>query len=68
MAISAIQADMEAGRYGDAKDKIDAFAQTWQRFSSGSDAGRGAGIGDIMVTFSTMAAQTNAPSDAPLNP
>jgi hypothetical protein len=54
MAIREIQEDIQAGRYDLAKAKLDAFQKTWQRFSSGPDSRTGAGIGDIMTTFSTI--------------
>jgi hypothetical protein len=67
MAISDIQGDMNAGRYDIAKEKIDAFMTTWQRFSSGPDSCRGAGIGDIMVTFSKILGHTNVEPDGTAN-
>lgn len=54
MALSEIQADMNAGRYALAKGKIDVLMVTWQRFDSGPDSFRGSGIGDIMVAFSKL--------------
>ncbi len=54
MALGEIQADMNAGRYELAKAKIDTLMDTWQRFDSGPDSFRGAGIGDIMVAFSKL--------------
>lgn len=62
MALSEIQADMNARRYSLAKAKIDAFVNTWKRFESGPDSCRGSGIGDIMVTFSKI--DTNSSSIA----
>ncbi|HXR05459.1 MAG TPA: hypothetical protein VN836_12200 [Verrucomicrobiae bacterium] len=54
MALNDIQADMNAKRYEIAKEKIDVFLKTWQRFSSGPDSCSGAGISDVVVTFSKM--------------
>jgi hypothetical protein len=54
MALSDIQADIDARRYSVAKAKIDALVTTWQRFSAGPDSCSGQGIGDIMVTFSRI--------------
>lgn len=54
MALSEIQADMDAGRYNLAKRKIDILMVTWLRFDSGPDSFRGSGIGDIMVAFSKL--------------
>ena len=59
MAIGDIQQDMHAGRYDLARAKVDAFMRIWQRFSSGTDSCHGAGIGDIMVTFSKIQDDTN---------
>jgi len=56
MALHEIQEDMEAKRIDLAKAKLEAFRKTWQRFSSGPDSCSGAGIGDIMVIFSTVRA------------
>lgn len=67
MALGEIQEDMHAGRYNVAKEKIDVFVTTWQRFSSGPDSFRGEGIGDIMVAFSGIPSFTNGvPSGAEL--
>jgi hypothetical protein len=63
MALREIQSDMNAGRYETAKAKIDAFADTWQRFNSGPDSCSGLGIGDIMVRFSNL--DTNNAAAAP---
>jgi hypothetical protein len=60
MALSDIQADMNAGRYALAKAKMDAFATTWQRFESGPYAYSGPGIGDIMVVFSKLDANSSS--------
>ena len=65
MALSDIQADLNAGRCETAKKKIDALLGTWQRFSSGPDSCRGAGIGDIMVTFSKIAGDANVEPSGP---
>ena len=54
MALREIQSDMNAGRYESAKAKINAFADTWQRFNSGPDSCSGLGIGDLMVTLSKL--------------
>jgi hypothetical protein len=59
-AIRDIQTDMDSKRYDTAKEKIDAFLKTWQRFSSGPDSCSGAGISDIMVTFSKLPGSINA--------
>jgi len=67
MAIRDIQADMNAGRFEVAKEKVDALAQTWQRFSSGPDSCSGAGIGDVMVTFSKIPDRTNVEPNGPAN-
>jgi len=63
MALREIQSDMNAGRYESAKAKINAFADTWQRFNSGPDSCSGLGIGDILVTFSKL--DTNGTAAAP---
>jgi hypothetical protein len=65
MAISDIQADLNAGRYDMAKKKVDALLSTWQRFSSEPNSCRGAGIGDIMVTFSKIAGDANVGPGGP---
>jgi|ERR1041385_9465307 hypothetical protein len=65
MAIEAIQSDLRAGQYDRAKAKIDAMAQTWQRFNSGPDSFRGTGIGDIMVTFSRLEITNGAAGSEP---
>jgi hypothetical protein len=54
MALSEIQADMNAGRYELAKAKIDVLMDTWQRFDSEPPSFRGPAIGDIMVAFSKL--------------
>ena len=54
MALREIQGDMKAGRYESAKAKINAFADTWQRFNSSPDSCSGLGIGGIMETFSKL--------------
>jgi hypothetical protein len=54
MALGEVQSDMDAGRYENAKAKINALADTWQRFNSGPDSCSGLGVGDIMVTFSKL--------------
>jgi hypothetical protein len=54
MALNEIQTDMNAGRYALAKAKLDVLTDTWQRFNLGPDSFRGAGIGDIMVSFSKL--------------
>ena len=51
MAISEIQTDMNEGRFGLAKAKLQALADTWQRFDRGPDSFRGRGIGDVMVAL-----------------
>ena len=53
-ALLQIQADLRAGHCEAAKDKVDAFVTTWQRFDSGGDSCAGLGIGDILVTFSKL--------------
>ncbi len=53
-AIRDIQADIDAKRYDVAKEKVDAFLKTWQRFSAGPDSCSGVGISDVMVAFSKM--------------
>ena len=63
MALREIQSDMNAGRYESAKAKINAFADTWQRFNSGPDSCSGLGIGDILVTLSKL--DTNYTAAAP---
>lgn len=67
MALRDVQADMNAGRYDIANEKIDALTATWLRFSSGPDSCRGAGIGDIMVTFSKLPSHTSVERDGPAN-
>jgi hypothetical protein len=67
MAIRDIQAEMSAGRFEIAREKVDALAQTWQKFSSGPDSCSGAGIGDIMVTFSKIPDSTNVEPDGAAN-
>ena len=53
MAISEIQSDMNEGRFGLAKAKLQAFSDTWQRFDHGPDSFSGRGIGDVMVALGT---------------
>jgi hypothetical protein len=65
MALRDVQANMNAGPYDIAKEKIDALTATWLRFSSGPDSCRGAGIGDIMVTFSKLPSHTSVEPDGP---
>ena len=60
MALSEIQADMNARRYDVAKAKIEVLISTWQRFDSGPDSFGGSGIGDVMVAFSKL--DTNSTS------
>ena len=70
MALRDIQAEMKAGRHEPAMAKVDAFVETWRRFSSGPDSCSGAGIGDIMVVFSkipSITQQTNLEPDGAAN-
>ena len=67
MALRDVQADMNAGRYDIAKEKIDALTAAWLRFSSGPDSCRGAGIGDILVTFSKLPVHTSVEPDGAAN-
>jgi len=60
MALSDMQADMNAKRYELAKEKVDVLLKSWQRFSSGPDSCSGAGISDIVVTFRQMPGGINA--------
>jgi hypothetical protein len=64
-ALHEIQADMNAKRYDIAKEKIDALMESWQRFSSGPDSCSGAGISDIVATFSKMPGGINATNVEP---
>ena len=66
MAISEIQADMNAGRFDLAKAKLQAFADTWQRFDRGPDSFGGLGIGDVMVSLG--AAEKSQPQVADQGP
>ena len=61
MALSDIQADMNAGHYTLAKAKLDVLMATWQRFDVGPTSFKGTGIGDIMMTFSKLDANNPAP-------
>jgi hypothetical protein len=54
MAITEIQKDLDEGRTDLAKKKLQVFMDTWQRFDKGPDSCSGLGIGDIMVSFSTI--------------
>jgi len=54
MAISEIQTDMNEGRFGMAKAKLQALADTWQRFDRGPDSFSGRGIGDVMVSLGAV--------------
>jgi hypothetical protein len=54
MALTDIQADMNAKRYEIAGRKVDVFLKTWKKFSSGPDSCSGTGIGEIIPMFSEM--------------
>jgi hypothetical protein len=66
MALGEIQADMHAGRFEVAQAKIDAFMETWERFSSGPDSFRGPGIGDIMGTLSKFDTNNGNTTNKPI--
>jgi hypothetical protein len=66
-AIREIQTDMNAKRYDVAKEKIDAFMNSWQKFSSGPDSCSGAGISDIPITFSRISGDINTTNVVPDN-
>jgi hypothetical protein len=68
MALKEIQSDMNAGRVESARAKINAFADTWQRFNSGPDSCSGLGIGDILVTFSKLDTNYTATIPEPAGP
>lgn len=65
MALTEIQADMNAGHYDVAKVKIDVLVSVWQRFDSGPDSFSGPGIGNIMVEFSKHETNSNSTFQKP---
>ena len=69
MALTEIQADMQAGHYEAAKGKIDILTNTWQRFDSERDSFKGPGIGDVMVAFSKLDTNSSpTPTGKPTQP
>jgi len=53
-AIFEIQADLDAGRFDVAKQKVHAFAKSWEEFSSDTDSWSGRGIMDVPIIFLGM--------------
>jgi hypothetical protein len=54
MALSEIQADINADKIDVAKAKLDVLLETWREFESGPDSCSGSGIGNVMVGFSRL--------------
>jgi hypothetical protein len=65
MALRDIQADMNAKRYDIAKDKVDFFLKTYEKFSAGPDSCTGTGIRDVVLAFSNMPGGINATNVEP---